>query len=277
MARARTWNLRINLDEFNAAFATLCDERDRSDFLAGLSRGMNGGSEREGASPSFADGLRLGHVMRGEAEEFRAGKQAVGMLGGRPRVNQSETTGEPEVNLMVTTSEPQVNQSETQSTILKEKESTPPTPLPGETPARKPRQKKHQTDDCAPEVLPLVQEVYRSIPKEHPVTGEEVHKGGFAQGARAFQRCIDEEGLNPQELAMAGRIYYAAEILEAKHPIALQGLVRGVNGIWDTRPKAMMHMSTFYGPEKRAYRQLLKAAQNAIARLAAAEPEGVAS
>ena len=153
------------------------------------------------------------------------------------------------------------------------KEITPPTPLPGgnaEKAAKPSRRKKHQSDDCAPEVLPLVQEVYRSIPTAHPVTGDDVHKGSFAQAARAFQRCVDE-GDKPEELAMAGRIYYAAELLEQQHPQTLPGLVRGVSAIWDTRPKAMMHMATFYGPEKRPYRQLLKAAHAALERLKASE------
>jgi hypothetical protein len=120
MPRSRTWNLRLNLDEFNAAFAALGDDVERSQFLAGISRGMNGGATREGASTSFSEGFGLGQGMRLEAEEYRRGRAENGRKGGR-----KGTTKEPHGNHEGTTGEPPVNQSGTQSTIHNPLTTTP--------------------------------------------------------------------------------------------------------------------------------------------------------
>jgi hypothetical protein len=111
MARARFWNLRLNLDEFNAALAALDDDQQRSDFLLGLSRGMNGGQLRLGADEALSMGFELGQGMRHEAEEYRAGRSVNGKRGGRPKGNHMETTAKPHGTHMG-------NQSGTQSTIL---------------------------------------------------------------------------------------------------------------------------------------------------------------
>ncbi|MBP1627170.1 MAG: hypothetical protein H6Q00_1645 [Holophagaceae bacterium] len=137
--------------------------------------------------------------------------------------------------------------------------------------AKKPR-KRTPSQDCAPELLPLVAEVYHAAPLEHPITGEPVQKGPLAEAERAFQSCINE-GIPADLLRMAGLVYYAAEVLEKRYPSALSRLPEAVNRVWDTRCKAMMHVSTFYGPKKRAYRQLLPLAQKVLDRITPKQAE----
>lgn len=97
----------MNLDVFNAAFAALDDDSERSMFLVGLSRGMNGGPDKDSPG-ALGMGFKIGQGMRQEAEGFRAKKTADGLKGGRPRVNQD---GNHLVNQ-------DGNQNGTQSTIL---------------------------------------------------------------------------------------------------------------------------------------------------------------
>lgn len=104
----------MNLDTFNAAFAALDDDTERSKFLLGLSRGMNGGSVKATSGPVW-QGFQIGHEMRQEAENFRACKKVYGRLGGRPKTNQ-------QVNHEV---DHQVNQNGTQSSILNPLTSNP--------------------------------------------------------------------------------------------------------------------------------------------------------
>lgn len=72
MTRARCWNLRFNLDIFNAAFASLDTDQERSDFLVGFSRGVNAGKVKDDCSDPMSVGFAIGTEMRGEAEGFRA-------------------------------------------------------------------------------------------------------------------------------------------------------------------------------------------------------------
>lgn len=106
MGRARIWNLRLNLDAFNAAFATLDDDQERSQFLAGLSRGMNGGVERTDPTIGWSCGFALGSTMRNEAEGFRERKSMAGQASadarrtkhGTAQPNRSRTVFEDATN-----------------------------------------------------------------------------------------------------------------------------------------------------------------------------------
>ena len=71
MTASRTWNLRLNLDEFNSLVASLYTDADRALVLQGMSLGLNGGDLPDGAPPSFLRGWEMGHGMRTEAERFR--------------------------------------------------------------------------------------------------------------------------------------------------------------------------------------------------------------
>ena len=111
----------MNLDVFNAAFAALDDDTERSKFLVGLSRGMNGGPNKAPTGP-LSLGFKIGHEMRQEAEDFRSKKTVDGLKGGRPKVNQD---GNHVVNQ-------DGNQSGTQSSIPNPTTMEPQTkPLPG--------------------------------------------------------------------------------------------------------------------------------------------------
>lgn len=72
MSRSRTWNLRLNLDEFNALAASLYADSDRAMALQGMMLGANGGSAPEGVPDSFRRGWELGSSMRQEAVEFQS-------------------------------------------------------------------------------------------------------------------------------------------------------------------------------------------------------------
>lgn len=121
------------------------------------------------------------------------------------------------------------------------------------------RKGKYQSEDIAPENAEYLRKVYERIPAVHPVTGDQVHKGPFATAARAFQSIVDAGEATARELMAVGTLYYRAETLGPEW-------VDWVNKLWDTRCKAMMHVSSLYGPEKRPYRQLLPAAREVIKR-----------
>lgn len=84
MAISRTWNLRLNLDEFNALIASLYTDGDRALALQGLALGMNAGQCPDGAPDSFRRGWEVGSKAREATEEIRRKNAAVGALGGRP-------------------------------------------------------------------------------------------------------------------------------------------------------------------------------------------------
>ena len=99
--RARCWNLRLNLDIFNAAFAALDDQADRSDFLMGLSRGMNGGKVKEDCSDPMSVGFSIGEAMRSEAEGFR---EQSAINGAKRKSNKNDHVVNQEVNQIGTQS-----------------------------------------------------------------------------------------------------------------------------------------------------------------------------
>ena len=93
--RDRIWNLRINLDAFNAAFAALAEDGERGQFLAGLSRGMNAGALRDGASAPFLEGFQFGLSMREEAEAFQAKQRDFGKASAEARLAKYGTAQPP--------------------------------------------------------------------------------------------------------------------------------------------------------------------------------------
>jgi hypothetical protein len=120
MTRARCWNLRVNLDEFNAACWALTTEEEKALFLCGLLAGMNGAGVNHEVTSRFTKGHAIGKAMRDEAEAYRESKTVIGKLGGRPKDNLVNQ----EVNLVV-------NHQGTQSPIpnpiqkTKEKDTVP--------------------------------------------------------------------------------------------------------------------------------------------------------
>lgn len=72
MSHPRAWNLRLNLDEFNALAVSLYADADRALALQGMTLGANGGSLPEGVPEAFRRGWNLGTRMHQEALEYQA-------------------------------------------------------------------------------------------------------------------------------------------------------------------------------------------------------------
>jgi hypothetical protein len=88
----RIWNVRLNVDSFNAGFAGLENDQERLSFLAGFHGGLNGVSNN-GKSTPFLAGWEVANECLTEAKAF-SDKQ-------RDRVNkryQNVTTVEPRNN-----------------------------------------------------------------------------------------------------------------------------------------------------------------------------------
>lgn len=75
---ARTWTIPANVDELNAAFATLDDDEELAAFARGLHRGVNLGKLKDGAPDAMVTGFDLGAAWRMRAEEFRSKQQKGG-------------------------------------------------------------------------------------------------------------------------------------------------------------------------------------------------------
>lgn len=198
-----------------------------------------------------------------EAYENKCAKlKANGLLGGRPLKTQCKPDGKPNgLANGLPDGSGLLNHLKTEVEVEKENTSTPLSPRQGATATdakpRKPRKPRFQAEDITPENSEFLRKVYERIPTEHPVTGEPVHKGPFAEAARNFQAIADSGEATPRELMAVGTVYYRAEILG-------ETWVESVNRVWDSRPRAMMQVSTLYGPQKRAYRQLLPLARKLI-------------
>jgi hypothetical protein len=117
------------------------------------------------------------------------------------------------------------------------------------------RRKKVELD-CSKESEEKLREVWSAWPKENP-SGEPAKAGAFAPAARAFQRIVDSGEASIRELKACGMLYAKAE----SYPELKQKIYEA----WDHRDHAIMHVATFYGPEKRPYRQLLALARESIA------------
>lgn len=83
MARARTWKLQLNLDDFNSAWASLANSpEERASFIEGMWRGMNAGRIGPAEDFAFQEGHAFGLSMREEAEEYRKQSAEAGAQGG---------------------------------------------------------------------------------------------------------------------------------------------------------------------------------------------------
>jgi len=141
---------------------------------------------------------------------------------------------------------------------LKDKE-VPPLPPKGGAAKQRIRRMKPELD-IAPENQEQFNLVWEAWPTVHPVTQEEVHKGSKAQAERAFQRIISSGEACARELKVSGILYAKAE----RYGEATQ---LKVYQAWDHRNHAIMHVASFFGPEKRPYRQLLELARQEIAKV----------
>lgn len=78
----RIWNLRMNLDEFNAINASLLDGAECELAWRGLAAGMNGAAMRSDAPVAWVKGFELGASMRQEADDYRERMRELGSAGG---------------------------------------------------------------------------------------------------------------------------------------------------------------------------------------------------
>ena len=88
MSKARTWSIRINLDELSSLFFQLHGDQERGEFMAAFIIGAHGGP-----LPLLdTNATRLGHAFgfeaRQEAEVFRKRCQEAGKKGGNPSLNR---------------------------------------------------------------------------------------------------------------------------------------------------------------------------------------------
>lgn len=129
MSASRTWNLRLNLDEFNALAASVYTDADRALLFQGMTLGFNGGDCPGETPAAFSRAHQFGMDSRQEAEAFRVKMGANGSRGGRPAHRQDPGEHEPDQGMEEPTGKPegnqqvnqlvyqQGNQTSTQSTI----------------------------------------------------------------------------------------------------------------------------------------------------------------
>ncbi|BDU72362.1 hypothetical protein METEAL_15360 [Mesoterricola silvestris] len=187
--------------------------------------------------------------IRTEADSMRLA-QAKRRLGldkhGNPRLT-TDSKSEPRLT--------DPNQSEPVQKRREEKE-IPPLPPKGGKYGKTPKVEL----DILPENETFLRAVYTKWPTEHPLTHEPAKKGAFAPAARNFQRIVDSQEASPRELKSCGMLYAKAE----SYPPDIQ---RMVYEAWDHRDHAIMHVSSFYGPEKKPYRQMLPIARIVLERI----------
>lgn len=110
MAASRTWNLRLNLDEFNALAASVYTDIDRALLFQGMTLGFNGGECPIGVPSAFARAHQLGADARQEAEAFRTKMGQNGSRGGRPAHRQDPGEHEPDQGCEEPAGKPEGNQ-----------------------------------------------------------------------------------------------------------------------------------------------------------------------
>lgn len=70
MASKRIWNVRLNVDAFNASMASFDSDQERLSFLGGLHSGLNGGCKKDGKSDAWVAGWGIAENCLSEAKAF---------------------------------------------------------------------------------------------------------------------------------------------------------------------------------------------------------------
>lgn len=81
----RIWNLRINLDEFNAALGSVFTDEDRALLLQGMGLGFNGGLCSNSVPAPFRTGYVIGFESRNEADGYQQKKSIAGLASAETR------------------------------------------------------------------------------------------------------------------------------------------------------------------------------------------------
>ena len=95
MSRARTWSVRLSVDDLNASICLLESDEELAAWTRGLMRGLNGGEVKAGASSSYSEGWEIGVVAREKADCLRAECAKVGSAGGSKRVANAQANASP--------------------------------------------------------------------------------------------------------------------------------------------------------------------------------------
>lgn len=95
MSRARTWSVRLSVDDLNASFCLLETDQEVASWVRGLMRGLNAGECKEGASKEYAEGWEIGRPAREKADEIRAERAEIGSVGGSKRVANAQAIASP--------------------------------------------------------------------------------------------------------------------------------------------------------------------------------------
>jgi len=92
MDEARTWFVKMNLDELNALYSSLWMEADKTAALHGMVLGCNGGPCPDGVPDAFKRAWEMAHRWRAEAEAFRASKVVAGKASAAARAEKFGTS-----------------------------------------------------------------------------------------------------------------------------------------------------------------------------------------
>ena len=95
MSRARTWSVRLSVDELNASICLIESDEDLASWTRGLMRGLNGGDAKSGASDAYSEGWELGAGAREKADALRAECAETGRIGGSKRVANAQANASP--------------------------------------------------------------------------------------------------------------------------------------------------------------------------------------
>lgn len=126
MSKARTWSVRLSVDDLNASFCLLETDQEIAAWVRGLMRGLNAGDCKEGASKEYAEGWEIGRPARERADEIRAERAEVGSVGGSKRVANARAIASPTASpIGKPTAQPE---RRTKNEEQKNKEQGPPAP-----------------------------------------------------------------------------------------------------------------------------------------------------
>lgn len=258
----RIWNLRLNLDEFNALYGVAFTPDDRSQVLMGLFVGCNGGDLPEDTSKLVRRGFEVSSVWRSEAEGYALAKSEGGKTSAKirqskygtpqpsksPRTEVEDTSKSPR-----TDPEPIPNPQSFDLYNPQEKDMSPSAPCSpsGKVKKEKPP-KKIRTTALKPESQECFGFLWAEFPKSHNKWDQEtkcykdypLDPGSKFKAEERFQAIIDAQ------IATAYELYSSFHAYIAESPKVKDGFVQQV--------------STFFGVEKATYLQWLDRARQLI-------------
>lgn len=230
---ARTWAVTLNLDEFNATYATFDDDDEIAAFTKGLNRGLNAGKLKDGAPAAMVLGFDLGLVWRQRAEDLIERKRAGGQASAASREAKNGAS-----QPFSTVLEDSYGSA---STVFEQSINQYPLPL-NENPLPKNRSTDLATAPPKPkggsrslEVIKSASareafdRIWKKWPSTRPVDGGSC-KGHKVEAENAFQKIVGGGTATPDELEAAVELYLTT------YPNVLKGYI--------------VNVSTFFGKQK---------------------------